>query len=334
MLNFARALFGRKKTRPKSVDDAQGGRISVPPLMISVEGLPDFPIAQYLNHYGNFPLLNWVEAASWLLSLESPVLQASAWDAMEKAWLLHLRAALGPHFRLRETNSAALLSSLDDGVATATLRYMERTLKRVTTLLDGLARVPSWGKDILIVFDDVESYYRYASYYYPEAGEFAFSSGMCIDAGCAHFVTVKSDLRAIEPIIAHEMTHGCLAHLPLPLWLNEGLAVNTEHRIAGISDSNMTAQELRKKHLSFWGPQEIQEFWSGRSFKRIDDGSMLSYDLARLIVAHFSKDWETFKSFVLDADAADAGVASARENLRIDLGAIACTLFEKEPSSH
>lgn len=124
MLNFARALFGRKTIRPKAADDKQGGQISVPPLMISVDGLPDFPIARYLIHHENFPLLNWVEAESWLLNLESPVLQASAWDAMEKAWLLHLRAALGPHFRLRETNSAALLSSLDDGVAAATLRYI------------------------------------------------------------------------------------------------------------------------------------------------------------------------------------------------------------------
>ena len=31
----------------------------------------------------------------------------------------------------------------------------------------------------------------------------------------------------------HEMTHGSVAHLPLPLWLNEGLAVNTERRLAG-----------------------------------------------------------------------------------------------------
>ena len=192
--------------------------------------------------------------------------------------------------------------------------------------------IPPWGKDILVVFEDVESYYKYVSYYYPDAGEFAFSSGMYIDTGCAHFVTVKADLRAIEPVIAHEMTHGCLTHLPLPLWLNEGLAVNTEHRIARVSGSHLTAHELHRKHLSFWRPQEIQEFWSGESFKRTDDGDILSYDLARFIVAQFAKDWETFKDFVLDADAADAGAASAQEHLRIDLGAIACALLQKKSS--
>ena len=153
---------------------------------------------------------------------------------------------------------------------------------------------------------------------------------MHLNAGCAHFATVKADLRAIEPVIAHEMTHGCLAHLPLPPWLNEGLAVNTEHRIAGVTGAHLTAHELHQKHLAFWGVQEIQQFWSGESFHRADDGNMLSYDLARILVAQFAKNWEAFKNFVLEADAADAGAASARENLRLDLGAVVCALFEKD----
>jgi hypothetical protein len=229
-------------------------------------------------------LLRWAQVESWLSDLASPAPRAAAWEAAERAWLLHFREALGPQFRLRKAKSAMLLSSLDDGVAKATLDYMERTLKRVAITLDGLAEIPPWGKDILIAFDDAESYYRYVSYYYPDAGEFAFSSGMYVDAGCAHFATVKADLHAIEPVIAHEMTHACLAHLPLPLWLNEGLAVNTEHRIAGVSGQPLGAQELHKKHLNCWSPQVIQEFWSGESFKRTDDGNMLSYDLARLMV--------------------------------------------------
>jgi hypothetical protein len=300
--------------------------------MVPVKGLPDFQIVQHLDYHEGFPLLKWAQAESWLSDLESPASRAAAWEAAERAWLLHFREALGPQFRLREAKSAMLLSSLEDGVAKATLDYMERTLKRVAVTLDGLADIPPWGKDILIAFDDAESYYRYVSYYYPDAGEFAFSSGMYVDAGCAHFVTMKADLHAIEPVIAHEMTHACLAHLPLPLWLNEGLAVNTEHRIAGVSGQPLGAQELHKKHLNYWSPQMIQEFWSGESFKRTDDGNMLSYDLARLMVAQFAKDWEAFKSFVLEADAVDAGAASARENLRMDLGAVVCAFLEKAPA--
>jgi hypothetical protein len=333
MLNLARALFGRKSSSPKPEGVETNGRAMAPPAVVPAKGLPDFQMVQHLDYHEGFPFLKWADAESWLSDLESPSSKAAAWEAAERAWLLHFRDALGPQFHLRETKSAMLLSSLDDGVAKATLDYMERTLKRVAGTLDGLAEIPPWGKDILIAFDDVESYYRYVSYYYPDAGEFAFSSGMYVDGGCAHFVTVKADLHAIEPIIAHEMTHGCLAHLPLPLWLNEGLAVNTEHRIAGVPGQPLTAQELHKKHSSFWGPQEIQEFWSGESFKRADDANMLSYDLARLLVAQFAKDWEAFKRFVLEADAVDAGAASAQENLQMDLGAAVCALLEKGPAS-
>ena len=50
----------------------------------------------------------------------------------------------------------------------------------------------------------------------PEHGERAASGGMYIDEGCRHFVTVKSAPCAIEPVIAHAMTLGCVADLPLP----------------------------------------------------------------------------------------------------------------------
>ena len=332
-MNFLRSLFCSKPDRLPSNGVERVVQKSPPlPAAISADDLPDFHLAQHLSFHEGFPVMKWAEAESWLSGTQSPTVQAHAWEAAEKAWLLHFRQALGPDFQLREAESAMLLSSLDHGVAQATLTYMERTLTRVAATLDGLAQIPPWGKDILIVFDDAESYYRYVSYYYPDDGEFAFSSGMYINDGCAHFVTVKSDLSAIEPVIAHEMTHSCLAHLPLPLWLNEGLAVNTEIRIAASSGSYPGAQELRRKHLAFWGPQEIQEFWSGDSFRRTDDANMLSYDLARLLVSHFARDWQTFKSFVLDADASDAGAMSARANLRIELGALACALLEKKPS--
>jgi hypothetical protein len=205
-----------------------------------------------------------------------------------------------------------------------------RTRKRMKLVLQGIAEAPPFGKTLMIVFDDEDSYYNYVSYYYPEEGEFAFSSGMYINAGCGHFVTAKTDLRSIEPVIAHEMTHGCLSHLPIPAWLNEGIAVNTERRLAGRTPSHYSASEIHEKHLAFWGVAEIQEFWSGKSFRRSDDGNMLSYDLASVMVEQMAKDWERFERFVLSADRADSGAAAARAYLHADLGAIVCALLAKE----
>jgi hypothetical protein len=324
MISF-RNLFAPKRQEQGVLPEA-----SVPPTEIVLEGVPPFPLEIKRNE--GFALLEWGSVNQWVARIERPALQGAAWTAAEHAWLLHMRQALGNSFELLESDNAMLLSSLEPNVAVATLDYMERTLRRVVKVLDGIAVLPAMGKDLLIVFDDDESYYRYVSYYYPDAGEFAFSSGMYVNAGCGHYVTVKNDLRVIEPVVAHEMTHGCLGHLPLPTWLNEGLAVNVEQRLAPTPSAH-TPRELRDKHLSFWGVKEIQEFWSGASFLRTDDGNLLSYALARLIVEQVSTDWQAFKQFVLAANMTDAGAAAAKQYLNIDLGELVCALLEKSPSS-
>lgn len=183
---------------------------------------------------------------------------------------------------------------------------------------------------ILIVFEDEEAYYRYVNHFYPSDGAFAFSSGMHIAGGCGHFVTTKADLRAIEPIIAHELTHSCLSHLPIPAWLNEGLAVNTEHRLVPPPRPSISPQQMHVMHRAFWGDAEIQQFWSGKSFLRPDDGTMLSYELARILVAQLSGDWPTFCAFVRDANLQDSGAAAALEHLHMDLGVAVGALLERE----
>ena len=207
---------------------------------------------------------------------------------------------------------------------------MNKTLKRIGKVLDGIAQEQQWGHDILIVFEDDDTYYRYIARYYSEGGEYAGSSGMHINHGCGHFVIMKSDLRVVEPVIAHEMTHSCLSHLPIPAWLNEGLAVNTEQRLSTPPPTILTPHQMHAKHLDFWGQPQIQEFWSGKSFLRADDGNMLSYDLARILVSQFSGEWSAFKSFVLAASFEDGGQASATQHLAVDLGASVCAVLERE----
>ncbi len=328
MLGFLRTLLpGKEPGKPgfRVVEDR-------PPDEIVVDELAPFPFARHVTSHHGLPIVDWAPVTAWVYGLPAPELQASAWAACERAWLLRFRDALGPGYRLAESDQAAVLSSVEPNVARATLETMERTLRRITVVLDGIAQVAPWGKDILIVFDDGDGYYGYVSYYDPDTRELPYSSGRYIGWGCSHFVTVKSDLRAIEPVIAHELTHACVAHLPLPLWLDEGLAVNTERRLAGSNPPLHTPQQMHERHLRFWHEAEIQQFWSGESFARADEGNQLSYDLARILVEQMAKDWERFRGFVLAADRADGGEQAAMEHLGIDLGAAACALLEREPS--
>jgi len=302
------------------------------PDWVTVKGGDEFPIAEHTKPHHGYPIADWEKVRAWVngLGLGPEARRAQAWTACERAWLLHFRDALGAGFRLDESDTAAVVSSLEPNVARATLEFMARTVRRIGAVLQGIVQLAPWGKDILVVFDDEESYYRYVSYYYPETGEFAFSGGMHIDAGCSHFVTVKKELRLLEATIVHEMTHACLEHLPLPAWLNEGLAVNTERRLAGAPREALGVHEKRHDQLRrFWSVASIQEFWSGNAF-HLPDSQALSYELARILVEQLAKDWQRFAQFVQRADRADAGAAAARECLGLDLGTLVTTLLERE----
>jgi hypothetical protein len=122
-------------------------------------------------------------------------------------------------------------------------------------------------------------------------------------------------MHVMEPTIAHELTHCLIQHLPLPAWLNEGIAVNTEHRLSPPPRPLFTPEEMQEKHLAFWNAATIQEFWSGKSWLRPDEANMLSYDLAKHVVAMIARDFGTFRAFANAADAADSGDAAAREHL-------------------
>jgi len=330
LLTLRRWLLGGG-TPPATTDVATPSDAA--PLTLESTGI-DAPLdfAAILSATPDWPVPDWQQVQAWALSAPDPGLQGQAWSMAEKAWLAHMRLALGPHYRLTQHEQSLLLSCLEPNVADATVRFMTKTLARIERVLDGVAQPSPWGSDILIVFQDPETYYRYAARYYADDGEFALSSGMHIHFGCSHFIVQQDDLRLIEPVIAHEMTHGCLAHLAIPAWLNEGLAVNTEQRLRPPVASVHTPHELDGMHRRFWTEALIQEFWSGHSFLRPDEGNLLSYDLARMLTARMALDWERFRDFVLSADLADAGQSAARQSLGVDLGALVCALFDFGPA--
>lgn len=308
---------------PETGDDT--AREAAPP-QLQAGGEP-FDVLGHLAQAAGAPLLDWAALQAWADTQPDDAAREAALGLGHRAWLLHLRDALGPHFQLRESPHAYLLSSLDARSATVLLQYVGSTRERIQRVLHGVAQFPPGRKSVLLVLDDEESYYHYVATWYPDEGEFAFSGGMFIDAGCPHFVARRADLSAVEPVIAHEMTHSALAHLRLPRWLDEGMAVNTEHRLAGAAPREHTPQQLQHMHQRFWNAQNIQGFWSGDSFLRTDEGNLLSYDLARILVDQLSRDWPAFSAFITSSPWDDAGVAAARRLLSVDLPASVCAMF-------
>jgi hypothetical protein len=300
---------------------------------IEAPGAPSFVVRPHLLDAGGFAMLDWRAAEAWLAAVPDAPARAAARIELHRAWLQHLRDSLGDAFWLHESDDALIVSSLEEPAAAAMSRYVTAARRRVAQTLGELARFPQGLKSVVLVVDDVDSYYRYIGMFYPAEGEFALSGGIFIGAGCPHFVVRRAELNSVEPVIAHELTHSALAHLDLPLWVDEGLAVNTEHRIAGAHRGLHTPRQLHAKHVAFWNDELIQEFWSGASFHRADDGNMLSYDLARIMVAQMGRSWPAFERFAAAARREDAGDGAAREHLELDLGAYVSLLVEREPSA-
>ncbi len=260
------------------------------------------------------PLPVWEDVAAAVREDWSPERRDAFWTAAAGHWLLAMRADLPDGYCIHESEDFLLLSTLDDRSARVLLRFCQSVRRQILRNLADVAVARSGGKHVVLVFADEQAYYDYISHYYPDGGEYAMSSGMFVHAGYGHFVLSKDEMERMQPVIAHELTHCLLAHLRIPAWLNEGMAVNTEHvlfpHLADPRFSLHHPSEIKAKHVAFWNADTIQEFWSGKSFLRADDGNMLSYDLAKRIAAIAARDDAAFRAFLREANVADAGLSA------------------------
>lgn len=245
------------------------------------------------------------------------------WSNAAASWLDKLGASFSEPLTLRESANFFALSALTARETEVLLDYAERALKRNLATLGNIASDDGLGKHVVIILPNEDDYYQYVSEYMseydPHEGEFAFSSGMFLHHGYEHFVFCKGSMDAMEPTLVHELAHALVAHLPMPAWVNEGLAVNTERRWAP-RPPQYQAHELAKKHSRFWNDETMQQFWSGKSYLRPDDGNLLSYDLAQRLIALIGQDHERLTSFVHLSSSQDGGSQAALDVLGTTLG--------------
>lgn len=248
------------------------------------------------------------------------------WKDAVREWLHALGGRLGPGHAIEASERFLMLSGLQSRTAGVTLGACERMRHRILRLLPGIARGSGYGPHVVIVFDDDDAYYDYIDNYFAD-GEYAQSSGMFLAHGYGHFVFRADEVANMEPVIAHELTHCLLMHLPIPAWLNEGLAVNVERRLApryvDPRHAGFERRERIEKRQAYWTATTIQAFWSGKSYLAAGEGSALSYDLGEDLVAMLSREPEAFSAFANAARIDDGGSAAALDCLGVELGRIA-----------
>jgi hypothetical protein len=277
-----------------------------------------FALAEEARWHDDLPHPDFLRAREWVGQFDDDN-YGPAWLAVQRTWLTWLAAHFGDGYRLHESADALLLTDAEPRAVKVALDYLTLSQRRVARSLQKLATERLPEKQVVLLLHDEDQYYRYLSGMYPEDGEFPMSAGVHFNGPAPHFVVNGSHLDEVEATIVHEMTHAFVAHLPIPAWLNEGLAVNMEIAFGRVADGHKLI-ELEKRQRRFWTPDLIQDYWSGRSWHRADEGNELSYDLGRLMVAGMSEDWSRFEAFALAASGEDSGARAAKEHLGICLG--------------
>lgn len=243
---------------------------------------------------------------------------SDAWKYAASTWLKELARDLGGSSHIFESYNFFCLSDLEPAVAKTLLDYAETV---VSVIRDGL-RDAAWsgyyGKHVLLIFSDPDDYFTYISYFHRE-GAHILSGGIFIHRDYAHIALPYIDTGSAQRTLAHELCHNLVCHLPIPLWLNEGIATFVQRKMASTREF-IVDHELADRHRSHWNETNIQMFWAGKSFNVPGDDSELSYSLGQILVTLLTQDNPDFIEFVKQADWRDAGQDAAQSILGQDLG--------------
>ncbi len=268
-----------------------------------------------------FPRPDWQAVSGWMQAQVGQADLHASWQQAARHWLTRLRNGLGGKYAMAESAHFHLLSELELSQQDEQLKFLETIRIRLLDTLGDIAWAPGTGKHVVLRFTEQDDYFAYLSYFYPD-GNYATSGGVLLSRGYVHVAYPAATANYERAVLAHELTHNLLCHLPLPRWLDEMLAMLFQAQIANGGAPAMNA-ELAEQHYAFWDASRIQQFWRGELF-RTEEGQELSYGLAGvlqvLILTDLRPSPEKFRRFVLRAKWHDAGALAAREELGIKLG--------------
>ena len=173
------------------------------------------------------------------------------------------------------------------------------------------------------MFEDLDDYYEYLCYFCKD-DEQPMSGGVFLQGeGYLHMAFPTFDNRSYLSVFAHELTHACLSHLPLPLWVNEALAMRMENFVCGTSTFEMDP-EILARHREQWNPQTIQQFWAGSSWEIPGDSFGLSYSLAQVLWRKIEVDLRSRSDLLLEfvgaSDCLDGGESACQKAFGVGLG--------------
>ena len=254
------------------------------------------------------------------------------WLGAARHWVKQIAGELGDGYQVHETPNFLIVTEASKRVAKDIAKTCESSLSQILKRLSGAAQDEGYGKHVVFVFADIDDYYEYIMPFCPknENDEYPMSGGMCVSGtGYTHFALLATNYGEYRPVLLHELTHVCLTHLPIPLWLNEALAVRMEGQQFWID------RELFERHADLWNEETIQQFWSGESWQIHGESFELSYHLAQLLWRKLEVDLnaphDVLMKFVSVANKADAGVSAFLDIFEFELEELVADFLGEGP---
>ena len=284
--------------------------------------LPD--ISSHLPDHEGFCRPDW-EAIRPLIEAHVPESGwPAAWEAAARIWVDRLREQAGDGYEVHETRHFLLLTDAPARVVTEASRFYEWARGRILGALPGIALTEYLGKHVVLMFSQTDEYYRYLAGFVADGDVRPTSSGVCLSGGgYMHFAFPTVDNASYRGVLVHELTHFFVSHLPLPTWLNEALAMRMEDALCRSAPPRLD-RELCARHAAHWNKGTIQGFWTGESWREVDEGNELSYNLAQILWRKIEEDLRpgqaAILAFIGRADFADAGESACREVFDLGLG--------------
>lgn len=233
------------------------------------------------------------------------------WTTHGREWVHQLKAAFGEGYVGYETPNFWLVSREPADVCRRILRWAETIAGQIKAMLKVELAGQLFGKCPILVLHDLDTYYEYFAAHVPD-GDYAGSGGVYLNNGYGHFVFCYLDMSQAESVLAHELTHAYVAHLPIPAWLNEGVAQLCEINLT--KRDHTRYEEIKEGLDTHWTSATIQDFWDGSGFLKDPDSQMHCYHLSKVITAGLLRQGPSFHAFLHDADARDAGAAALQKH--------------------
>jgi hypothetical protein len=312
MLRFLRSVLKPGSPAPASVP---AKRLDI--TLAKIEGA--------LIEEKQYPRPQWKLIHAWVKEHVPAEDLQIAWQEISFDWVSTLQKDLGCNYAVYQSPNFLLLTSRGNDAGKAILRTSELAVQFLVKWLGPVAEKRGHGKHVVLDFDSIENYYDYVSYFYATESEVRASGGVFLRRGYQHIALPPS--RHMQDTLIHELAHNRLSHLPLPAWLNEGIAVTMERKIGGNKHGRLD-RELLKKHQDYWSSETIAAFWSGDSFDDHDGEVVgLSYSLADNLVDLAVQEFSNFGELVHLASREDAGESAAQKCFGISLNDLVATFL-------